>query len=61
MHAVADPIIHFTGDVNKNNNFFSLYILYFYYNMTNTIKNINYITIYVLQKIYLFDFINVLN
>jgi hypothetical protein len=39
--AVADPRIHFTGDVNKiikyNDKiyFFSLYILYFYYNMVN--------------------------
>jgi hypothetical protein len=63
LQLVADPIIHFTGDVNKiikynDKIIFSLYILYFYYNMINTIKNINYTTIYVSQKTYLSDFIN---
>jgi hypothetical protein len=47
------------GVVNKiikyNDNFFfgSLYILNFYYNMINTIKNINYNIICISQKAYL--------
>jgi hypothetical protein len=65
MEPVADSGIHFTKNVNKiikyNDKiiFFSLYILYFYYNMVNIIKNKNYTTIYVSQKTYLSDFINI--
>jgi hypothetical protein len=64
LQIVADPRIHFTGDINKiikyNDKiiFFSLYILYVYYNIVNIIKNKNYTTIYVSQKIYLSEFIN---
>jgi hypothetical protein len=64
LKTVADPGIHFTGDISKiikyNDKiiFFSLYRLYFYYNMVNIIKNKNYTTIYVSQKTYLSDFIN---
>jgi hypothetical protein len=45
LFGVVDLGIHFTGDVNKivkyNDKiiFFSLYILYCYYNIVNTIKN----------------------
>jgi hypothetical protein len=62
-YSVVHSKIHFTEDVNKIiKYFFFLYILYFYYNMVNTIKkNKNYTTIYVSQKTYLSDFINVLN
>jgi hypothetical protein len=53
---VTDPGIHSTRDVNKiikyNDIYFffvlcSLYMLYFYYNMVNTIKKRNYIAIYI--------------
>jgi hypothetical protein len=68
---VTDPGIHSTRDVNKiikyNDNFFffflcSLYMLYFYYNMVNTIKKKKLycnIYIYISQKTYLYDFISI--
>jgi hypothetical protein len=48
------------ASIKYNDNFCFFYILYFNYNMINTIIIIiNYTTIYVSQKAYLSDFINI--